>query len=74
MDDHVYYFVWQYGEYDRDNFLQEWKSGKYKKISECPSYGQVKLCCDICNMIAKRGASAGLQSDNTPSEIIEDLL
>ena len=70
MDDHVHDFVWMYGEHDRLDFIKEWNSGQYEKMSACPSYAQVKLCCDICNMISKYGVSSGLGTV-TPTMIVK---
>ena len=34
-------------------FLKEWKSGKYKKYSECPSYPKLKALVDASNIMRK---------------------
>lgn len=38
---------------DKEKFIQEWESGEYKKISDCPSYGAVKAYCDSINILNK---------------------
>lgn len=32
-------------------FEKEWKSGKYKKYSECPSYKELKTLLDSVNIL-----------------------
>ena len=35
------------------DFYQEWKSGKYKKFGECPSYGELKTLLYSVNPLRK---------------------
>ncbi|MGU9476598.1 hypothetical protein ACV31L_01145 [Clostridium perfringens] len=34
-----------------DFFYQEWKTGNYKKFSECPSYHELKTLLDSVNIL-----------------------
>lgn len=34
-------------------FLPEWKSGKYKKYSDCPTYNELKTLIDASNIMRK---------------------
>lgn len=34
-------------------FLPQWKSGKYKKYADCPSYGELKALIDASNIMRK---------------------
>ncbi|AKA71230.1 hypothetical protein [Clostridium scatologenes] len=36
-----------------NDFYQEWKSGQYKKFSECPSYYELKTLLDSVNPLRK---------------------
>lgn len=38
-------------EWATDNFIKEWKSGKYKKFKECPSYNELKVLIDSVNIL-----------------------
>lgn len=33
--------------------LEEWKSGKYKKLSECPNYNEAKAYVDAIRVLQK---------------------
>ncbi len=35
------------------DFLPEWKSGDYKKYSDCPSYAELKALVDASNIMRK---------------------
>ena len=72
MDDHIFQQIWEYGDMDRSDLIAEWASGKYKELKDCPSYDQVALCCEICNLIVLKGISSGLGTI-TPEEIVEEI-
>ncbi|NMM65533.1 hypothetical protein HBE96_23430 [Clostridium sp. P21] len=36
-----------------NDFYKEWTSKKYKKFSECPSYGELKTLLDSVNPLRK---------------------
>lgn len=40
-------------EIEFQEFYKEWKSKKYKKFSECPSYGVLKALIDSSNILRK---------------------
>lgn len=40
-------------EVDFKYFLEEWKSGKYNKFLECPSYSGLKALIDASNILRK---------------------
>lgn len=51
--DHVIDYIRNYKVWDKEEFIKEFKSGNYKKISDCPSYEKVKAYCDCINILAK---------------------
>lgn len=51
--DHVMDYISEYMESDADELKEEYKSGKYSKLSDCPSYGTVKAYCEAYNILAK---------------------
>ena len=36
-----------------DDFIGEWETNEYDNISECPSYGEVKVLVECINKIVK---------------------
>ncbi|MDU1412702.1 MAG: hypothetical protein E6929_07800 [Clostridium sp.] len=38
-------------EWATDSFIKEWKSGKYRKYKECPSYTELKALIDSVNIL-----------------------
>jgi len=38
---------------DTDLFLEEWRTGQFTSIKECPSYEYVKAYCDAINALTK---------------------
>jgi len=40
--DHVIDFILDYMAWEKEEFINEWKSREYKKISDCPTYPYVK--------------------------------
>ena len=67
--DHVINSIRSHLEPRVDDFVKEWKSGKYKKISDCPSYYEVKLLTEAINHISKDWFEE--KQALTPREIIE---
>jgi len=51
--DHVINAIKSHLEPRIDEFVEEWKSGKYEKISDCPTYLEVKLLTEAINHISK---------------------
>ena len=49
--DHVIDFIIDYMDSEKADFISEWKSGKYKKISDCPTYPYVKAYCDAITVL-----------------------
>lgn len=56
--------------FDTEEFIKEWDSGYYSKISECPSYRAVKAYCDSRNILSKY--YYGKAEYETPSQIIHN--
>ena len=67
--DHVIDFILDYMQMDKDDFRQEWESGKYKKISDCPTYPYIKAYCDAIKALNRLD---GRYSGITPKGIIYD--
>jgi hypothetical protein len=65
--DHVIEFILQYMEAETDEFVDEWRSGKYKRISDCPTYPTIRAYCDA---IAALNRLDGRFSDITPKSFL----
>lgn len=71
--DHVMGFVREYMGNSIDDLRTEHKSGKYSKLSECPSYKECKAYCNSYNELAKY--YYGKQYRNiliSPSKLVND--
>lgn len=66
--DHVIEYILSYMEMDVEAFQEEWASGKYEKISDCPTYNAVKA---YCNAIKALNIMDGRFSGYTPKHFIE---
>ena len=66
--DHAIEYLSEYMEMDKHNYIEEWQSGEYNKITHCPSYGAVKAYCDARNILSKY--YYGKAEYETPREII----
>lgn len=51
--DHVIDRIENDMEIEFDEFYKEWKSKKYKKFSDCPSYKILKALIDSSNVLRK---------------------
>lgn len=52
--DHVIDYIENYMNcYDVGQLQKEYKSGLYKKLSDCPNYKTVKAYCDAINILTK---------------------
>lgn len=51
--DHAIDYLREYMTMDEAYFLEEWHSGQYSSIKECPSYETVKAYCDAINVLTK---------------------
>lgn len=49
--DHVWNAIQPFYEVEAEQFLEEWKSGQYKKWSDCPSYESLKTIIRSANII-----------------------
>lgn len=68
--DHVIEHIIDYMESDVEDFKNEWKSGRYKKISDCPTYPYVKAYCDAIKALNRLD---GRFESYTPKRYIEEL-
>lgn len=68
--DRVIDYITEYMENERQDFIEEWRSGQYKKISDCPSYGAVKAYCKARNILSKYLYDKA--EYETPQEIIRN--
>lgn len=48
---HVIDFIIDYMQMDKEDFIKEWQTGKYKKLSGCPTYPYVKVYCDAITVL-----------------------
>lgn len=51
--DHAYHSLEVFLSIEIDNLYSEWKSGKYPRLSECPSYKAAKALNDASNILRK---------------------
>lgn len=68
--DHIINKIWMYSEAERSDFIEEWYSGQYQKLSDCPNYEAVKAYCKSINALNKY-----YQTDYkpiSPKSIIQD--
>lgn len=49
--DHILNAIKPYYEAEVSQFLEEWKSGQYKKWSDCPSYDSLRTIIKAANII-----------------------
>ena len=68
--DHVIDFIIDYMDSEKADFVSEWKSGKYKKISDCPIYPYVKAYCDAITVLSRLD---GRYKGITPTSFITDF-
>jgi hypothetical protein len=51
--DHAIDSLKQFLEAERDDVVEEWRSGEYKKLSDCPSYPAAKAIVDAIHIMEK---------------------
>lgn len=51
--DHVIDYIQDYMTYDVEQLKEEYSSGKYKRLGECPSYSKVLAYCKAHNILVK---------------------
>ncbi len=68
--DHVIDFIIEYMQMDKEEFIDEWRSGKYKKLSDCPTYSYVKAYCDAITILNRLD---GRYSGITPTSFIVEI-
>lgn len=66
--DHVIDFILSYMDFEKEEFINEWKTGKYKK-SDCPTYPYVKTYCDAITVLNRMD---GRYTGITPTSFIAD--
>lgn len=67
--DHLIDFIIDYMDSEKADFVSEWKSGKYKKISDCPTYPYVKAYCDAITILNRMD---GRYTGITPTSFISN--
>ncbi|RKI38226.1 hypothetical protein D7V86_15080 [bacterium D16-51] len=55
--DHVIEYILDYMECDVKTFQEEWTSGNYSKILDCPSYETIKSYCDAIKALNRMDGS-----------------
>ena len=71
--DHVMRFIREYTDYSVDDLKKEFNSGKYGKLSNCPSYKEVKAYCDSYNALEKYYHVKGQRYYLSPMKLIKDI-
>jgi hypothetical protein len=51
--DHAINSLQPFLEAERDDVVEQWRSGQYKKLSDCPSYEAAKAIVDAIHMMEK---------------------
>ena len=70
--DHAIDYLKEYMNMDENEFVREWKTGEYQKISDCPSYSEVKTYCDAINILVAHYYGKEKQNYTiTPRKLIE---
>lgn len=67
--DHVIDFILSYMDFEKEEFINEWKTGKHKKISNCPTYPYVKTYCDAITVLNRMD---GRYTGITPTSFLSD--
>ncbi len=64
-----------YRPYYVDSFVEEWKTGKYKKVMDCPGYTELKVITQAINVMKKYyyGKEYEYYKSLIPGEIIRGL-
>lgn len=68
--DHVIDFIIDYMQMEKEEFIDEWRSGKYNKLSDCPTYPYVKAYCDAITILNRLD---GRYSGITPTSFIAEI-
>ena len=68
--DHVINYILNYMDSEKADFINEWGSGEYKKISDCPTYPYVKAYCDAITILNRMD---GRYSGITPTSFIAEM-
>lgn len=68
--DHVIEYILNYMKSEKVEFINEWRSGNYRKISDCPTYPSVKTYCDAITILNRMD---GRYSGITPTSFIENI-
>mgnify|MGYP001005608994 CR=1 FL=1 len=67
--DHVLNSLRPYLEVELDMVTEEWRSGEYGKLSECPSYDSLKTLVGAANIIRKYLGIGTLKIKNMVEEM-----
>lgn len=68
--DHVIDYIKEYMWSETNDFVEEWQSGEYKKLSDCPTYPIIKAYCDAIRILGKAAYKPEYVEDFTPTTII----
>lgn len=63
-------FIIEYMQMEKEEFINEWQIGKYKKLSDCPTYPYVKAYCDAITILNRLD---GRYSGITPTSFIVEI-
>jgi len=74
--DHVIDYISEYMEFDVNELREEFKSKKYTKLSDCPSYPDVKAYCEAKNILikARYNKDDAVNYIVTPKILVADLI
>ena len=68
--DHVIEYILSYMNSEKMDFVNEWKSGVYRKISDCPTYPYIKAYCDAITILNRLD---GRYKRITPTSFITEV-
>lgn len=70
--DHIVNIILDYAKSDFSDFAQEWDSGQYKYLDQCPGYYMIQAYCDAVNVLSR--CSDSTHDPLTPKDIVEEEL
>ena len=70
--DHAMNYLREYMSYSVDELRKEHNSGKYKRLSNCPTYTEVKAYCDSYNSLERYYHVKGQRYYLSPTRLLEE--
>jgi hypothetical protein len=68
--DIVIKYILEYMDSEKEDFIKEWETGQYTKISDCPTYPYIKAYCDAITVLNRMD---GNYSGITPTSFVSHI-